>query len=321
MSRFLQITKIGVSLGLLAAVAYWLDWERAMILLRSASLEEFALGLVFLFGAYLANGTRLLILQRRVGLDVPVPLYWGSYYTGLMFNNVLPVGVGGDAVRILLLNRRGFRLGTQVITSLVDRLFGLLALFAVGGIAMSLVPAVIPLEPSFSRLSGALMIAGAVLGLWWLPRLGLFLLNKWGARTRSEFVNKIVGGSSIIEQIFSRPWQLITPAALSLLSHSLMILSYAACGYSLLPEVSISHYFIAIPGVMLVLSIPISLGGLGLREISTVGLLVWMGADSQGALTLSLVFLAISWISVIPAIITTVHFGFNVFSLKGNEHA
>ena len=70
-----------------------------------------------------------------------------------------------------------------------------------------------------------------------------------------------------------------------------------------------------------VIAIPISLGGLGLREVSTVGLLVWMGADPQAALTLSLVFLAVSWISVIPGVFTAVHYGFRSFTPEDQTHA
>jgi len=321
MSRFLRFIKIGISLGLLAAVVYWLDWGQAWKLLRSASPAEFALGLLFLFGGYLANGARLLVLQRRVGLDVPLRLYWGSYYTGLMFNYVLPLGIGGDAVRVVLLNRSGYRLNSLVTTSIVDRFLGLLALFLVGGTALWLFPSAVPLDPGLGRLAGAVMVMAALPGLWWLPRLGARLLDHWGHRASSDLTSKIRDSSDFIVRIFERPRDLAMPSVLSVASHVLMTLSYAACGYSLLPGVPLSHYFIAIPGVMLVLAIPISLGGLGLREVSTVGLLVWMGADAQAALTLSLVFLALSWISVIPAIFTAVHFGFNAFSLKDREHA
>lgn len=321
MSKLLRLTKIGISLGLFSAVVYWLDWEQAWTLLRSASPAEFALGLVFLFAGYLANAARLLILQRRVGLDVPGPLYWGSYYTGLMFNYVLPLGIGGDAIRVVLLNRSGYGLNSLVTTSLVDRFFGLLALFVVGGLAIGVSPYFVPVDPGFARLAGVLMATGALLGFWWLPRLGIMLLNHWGNRSKTEIARKIGDSSNFVVGIMKRPRDLTVPTALSLLSHTFMILSYAACGHSLLPDAPLILYFIAIPGVLLVLAIPISLGGLGLREVSTVGLLVWMGADAQAALTLSLAFLAISWISVIPAILTTVHFGFNAFSLKDREHA
>ena len=72
---------------------------------------------------------------------------------------------------------------------------------------------------------------------------------------------------------------------------------------------------------MLILVIPISLGGLGLREVGTVGLLVWMRADPQAALTLSLVFLAISWVSVIPGVFTAVHYDFHSFIPEDQTHA
>ncbi len=148
MSKVLPWIKLGVSVGLLGLVAYLLDWQRSLSLLRGTARSELALGLALLLGAYLVNGIRLNQIQKRVALEVPMSLFWGSNYTGLLFNCVLPSCVGGDAVRVLFLAKRGYRTGALVVSGLVDRFLGLLSLFGLGGIAILAVPSILPIRPS-----------------------------------------------------------------------------------------------------------------------------------------------------------------------------
>jgi uncharacterized protein (TIRG00374 family) len=316
MSKALPWIKFGLSVSLLGAVAYLLDWREAKQLLLETPLMNMVIALGLLLGAYLANGIRLILLQKRIDLEVPSALFWGSYYTGLLMNSVLPSGVGGDVVRVLLLSRRGYPMGVLAASGIVDRYLGLLGLLAIAGLALVFVPVELPMAESLAQLAGVALFLGALLGLSWLPRLGLSLFSRMGNRGTSGLWEKIKRGAFIFQQIFKHPRQLTIPALLSLVSHVLYILSYASLGQSLLPEMSLLSYFLAIPGVMLILLLPISLGGLGVREISTVGLLVWMGAGQQEALTLSLLFLTISWISVIPAIATAIHYGLGLGTIK-----
>ena len=321
MSKALPWIKFGLSVSLLGAVAYLLDWREAKQLLLETPLMNLVIALGLLLGAYLANGIRLILLQKRIDLEVPTALFWGSYYTGLLMNSVLPSGVGGDVVRVLLLSRRGYPMGVLAASGLVDRYLGLLGLLAIAGLALIFVPVELPMARSHGQLAGVALVLVAVLGLSWLPRLGLFFLSRMGNRGTSGLWEKVKRGAGIFQQIFKHPRQLTIPTLLSLVSHLLYILSYACLGHSLLPDMSLLSYFLAIPGVMLILLLPISLGGLGVREISTVGLLVWLGAGQQEALTLSLLFLAISWISVIPAIITAIHYGLGLETIKEHPDA
>ncbi len=316
MSKAQQVIKIGVSIGLLGAVAYLLDWQQSRILIGNTPFSDLVLALGLLLGAYLANGVRLIQLQKRVSLEIPTTLFWGTYYTGLLMNNVLPSGVGGDVVRVILLTRRGYPVGALAASGLADRFLGLFGLLAIAGVAMMIVPAGLPMTESYSRITGIGLLLGAALGVWWIPRIGIWLLSFAAVRISGQLRAKISKGSRVFQQIFDKPARMAGPGALSLLSHALLILSYASLGQSLLPGLSLADYFLAIPGVMLILVLPISIGGLGVRELSTVGLLIWLGADQQAALTLSLLFLAITWVSVIPAIFTAVHYGFGKAEIK-----
>ena len=98
MSKALPWIKVGVSVDLLGTAAYLLDWQQARLLILETSLADLVMALALLLGAYLANGLRLIRLQHRVAPLMPGPLFWGTYYTGLLMNYVLPSGVGGDVV-------------------------------------------------------------------------------------------------------------------------------------------------------------------------------------------------------------------------------
>ncbi len=117
-----------------------------------------------------------------------------------------------------------------------------------------------------------------------------------------------------------REWLALLPGgmALSVLSHVFIILAYVSCGASLVTGVSATQYFVAIPVVMLLHALPISLGGLGVRELGTVGVLVWMGAGQQTAMTLSLVLLALYWVSVLPGLLLALAMGLSWRDIKGS---
>ena len=182
MSKALPWIKFGLSVSLLGAVAYLLDWREAKQLLLETPLMNLVIALGLLLGAYLANGIRLILLQKRIDLEVPIALFWGSYYTGLLMNSVLPSGVGGDVVRVLLLSRRGYPMGVLAASGLVDRYLGLLGLLAIAGLALIFVPVELPMARSHGQLAGVALVLVAVLGLSWLPRLGLFFLSRMGNR-------------------------------------------------------------------------------------------------------------------------------------------
>lgn len=320
MQKIRSISKIVISLGLLGLLASLLDWPQALDLLGKTPKSEFIVSLGFLLAAYLANACRLARLQRRAEVHMPAGLFLGTYYAGLAFNNILPSGVGGDAVRVMILAKRGYPLGTLVFSTLADRFLGLIGLFVIGGLALLAAPSALPMSRLDGQLIGALLLIGSLICLWWLPGLLGFLLSRLARRRGSRAGDVIARSNDLIGRVLQPPRRLTDLLLLSLASHAFVVLSYASCGHSLLPEMTLAHYFLAIPGVMLLLVLPISLGGLGLREISTVGLLVWLGADAQAALTLSLVFLVISWISVIPGFFGAVHYGVNAFALKDRAH-
>jgi hypothetical protein len=80
----------------------------------------------------------------------------------------------------------------------------------------------------------------------------------------------------------------------------LAIWIYYYLGASIGIELSPMTYYTIIPIVFLVTSIPLSIGGLGIREGALVALLMSVNIDTQLAITLSLLFLFVLWLSSVP---------------------
>ena len=68
-------------------------------------------------------------------------------------------------------------------------------------------------------------------------------------------------------------------------------------------QVPITVYFAAVPLAFVAASVPISLGGLGVREGVLAGLMMAAGVDKHGAVALAVLFLAVLWVSVLPGLL------------------
>ena len=59
-------------------------------------------------------------------------------FEGMFFNQALPSGVGGDAIRIWRMHRSGIRMGRSARSVLLDRIFGLTGLLTLGLVSLPL---------------------------------------------------------------------------------------------------------------------------------------------------------------------------------------
>lgn len=293
-----------------------IDWREAFLLTLIVRPTHIGFSLLFLVVAYAANGARLALLQLQLGLTVPPALFAGTYYTGLMMNHVLPAGVGGDLVRIAILAERGYSGTNLVLAGVLDRYLGLVGLLVVLGVALLIAPDTPPISESATLFSGMCLLTITALSLICLPRLSQLFFHGLRKISPGKLKQRVEIASHSIERVMSHQPRMVLPFVLSLTSHLCMILSYVILGSTLLPNVSFFAYLLAVSGVMLILTLPVGLGGLGVREASAVGLLVWMGADLQAALALSALFLIVAWLSVIPGFVAALNYGFGLRKIK-----
>lgn len=95
---------------------------------------------------------------------------------------------------------------------------------------------------------------------------------------------------------------------------ALAIWIYYYLGTNIGIELSPATYYVIIPIVFLVTNIPLSIGGLGIREGALVALLVSVNINSQLAITLSLLYLFVLWLSSAPGVAVM------TFRIKGSVY-
>ncbi len=249
-----------------------------------------------LLGASFAIGAlRFRTLLRGAGLDAGFGTLLRAYVVASFFNIVLPGAILGDAYRVWDARRDTGR-GSEVLGLVV--LERLLSLAALGGIALVALPA-LPLDED-AELGG--LLAAICLGLVAVTGAALHPRANDGLRRLASPLTKLSrrlgdavdGALSAVASLREAPRALFVALALSLAMQALPVAAALALAVPLDAAVAWYWYVLIVPFVTLVASIPISIGGAGVRESLYVALFGAVGMRPEVALALSLSALAAS---------------------------
>lgn len=283
--RLFDLLKIVVSLVLILVILRSVDLNALWKVVWGANpwyllAAQFALMLGVVVRAY-----RWQILVHDQGVDASLGELTALYFVGFLFNNLLPSGFGGDPIKMYELSRRSKR-GAEAISSvLVDRFMGLFALQAIGLTALAFSWQLIPMEIVILTVAvfGASLLAAWVVSyrrLWnaLAERVPLFdrLLS---IKMVGSLVNSLQSYSSAA---------LLRALGVGVVFNALLIATNVLIGMALGADLPLPYYMIFVPLTSLVLILPISFAGLGVREGTYVFLFSQAGMAQEVALSLSL---------------------------------
>jgi uncharacterized membrane protein YbhN (UPF0104 family) len=266
------------SLALLSVLAWRLDWARlgAAFAGLHVGLWLAAVGVYAL--AQTASSLRWQLLAGALGLGGSYGRYLSHYFIGMFFNLLLPTSVGGDVVRGWYLARAEGRRGAAWLSVLAERASGLLVLIVLACVAAALCPVALPgwLAAVVAALGGA-----TLLGLLALP-----LLLRLPADGR---LGRLLESGRVF---LRRPGLLLGTTLLSVVVQLASVVLVWLIGLGLGLRVPAAYYGVLVPLVTLLTLLPVSLNGMGLREVGTVLLLAPLGVGAAEAVTLSVLQLA-----------------------------
>lgn len=185
------------------------------------------------------------------------------YFIASMFNIFLPSTIGGDAVRIFLLEREGMKKTKSAQLIFVERFVGFfsLSILALVGIFLISLPWTVRLM--VVGINAAFLLIAFLL---FLPRLGIKILENF----RDRFSGLKIPWSYLVKVfLISILFQLV----------SIYIRYLVAIAFEL--EIDFRLFLVFIPLINVVTLLPISLGGVGLRELSFVYFFSNMGGFSE----------------------------------------
>lgn len=291
--------KVLVSVGVLWWLFATVEMERFWSALSGADVSLLLLGVVAQLGVFLVLCVRYWVMLDALH-PCPLPKLPGSYYAGIFANNFLPTGVGGDVIRSWRLRSLNIGWDRLISSSLVDRVLGLISILFLGlcGIAVS---GDVVLDDNSTVLVSIILMAlpVALFGLF-SRRCHALIKRLIGTLDRFapvRFLFQLLAQCAVYQGHMGR---VILAIGLTLVLQSMTVASYWLIGLSIGIELSLLAYFAIVPIVVVVTNLPISLGGIGLREGAAVALLVQFGVDQSLATANAIGYLGVLLITSLP---------------------
>jgi len=251
---------------------------------------------VFVFAASaVAGAAQWGWILRTSGLGTPRREMGRLYFVGMFFNNFLLGNVGGDAVKVYDLGRREGRTVKVFCGTVLDRLVGLcaltvLALLAFGAAAVwgLRLPPVAPLVLALVVWSGglAVLLSGRV------SSLAARVLARLPWPAVGERFDQFVDEFRLFR---TRPAWLGRIFLLALGVQTLRVTTHVLIALALgvaLDGARVLQLFVLVPLLGILIALPVSLNGLGLRELAAAELFVATGVVTEDALAVAVEFLA-----------------------------
>jgi glycosyltransferase 2 family protein len=278
--------KLAVSAGLIT----WLLWRTPLpdIGATLRSLEPFSalVALVLTLVAWWLSAVRLWCIAPQFRLRDVVQMTFVALYYG----TVLPGQVAGDVIKAHRLSKRQAEPGQAVATTLVDRVVATFALFFLGACAAPWV------EQAPGKITLLFVLAAIVLflGTALLARSSAYaFLTRWIEPRRSARLLALLGRFiDALHRVLQHPLRLLVCFLLALVFHGLCTAIQIGLAHAIGFELPVAVWFLVYAGVALLLLLPISFAGVGLREGGYVGLLGVFGIAPPQALALSLMLFA-----------------------------
>jgi uncharacterized protein (TIRG00374 family) len=291
-----QIVKIAVSVGLIAFLFYKLSPENLLADLARVSPWQLVISTVIFFVSVGLGAYQWHLLLRAGGIVLPFPKTFKVYFVGMFFNNFLPAGVGGDVMKIYDVTRVGNDPHQVFAVTMLDRVIGIAGL------------CVLALAASFILLAGEgldnlylyiVIFAGCVapvLALIMNKRLSRWVrrlfgkITLWGLGSRFDQVFRHLGEYRRLRMLLVRLTVLAMAVQfLRVVTHVLVAQSFGI----VVTNLNFIQFFVFVPLLSLIMILPISINGLGVREGAGILLFTQIGFTKEQALLMELITYAI----------------------------
>jgi glycosyltransferase 2 family protein len=294
------IAKTIVSVGLLALVLTRIDFNRVWEQFQLLSPSFIIFALLFYTGCQWLSCWRWRVVLWSSGHSAPMSSLLSSYFAGMFLNIFLPGALGGDVYRVYQVAKSTKDSEVALVSVFLERFTGLAALSAL---------AIIGLPPAFKligRWDIILLFAacvGSLVGAVLLissPKL-LMLAEPWLIKLRlGKVVARFTKIQILLRQFAQHRQALALSMGLSFLLQLAIVYYHYIIAQQLKISVSYLELLVFIPIIVVVTLLPISLGGIGLKEGLWVYLFSRIGLGSEQALLLSLTITVLGWILSLP---------------------
>jgi glycosyltransferase 2 family protein len=278
------LLRVVVSVLLLGVVLAYVDVAEMARTVRDGEWAWFLVAVAVMSAAAVVGALRWRVFL--LGAEIPVSRLRASrvFAASLVLNNVLPTSVGGDALRAWLVGRDTGRLLGAATATIVDKVTALLCLFALGWLLLAVDGSSVPssVVGVFAWVTVGLVVAVAAAALV-AAGVGPVL-----HRVPERFAGAVREIWATV-RVWAGSGRLVAAVTgLGLMYQVLAVLALVAVAKTVGVELSFALAAVSAAIVLVAMLVPVSIGGLGVREGGFVLLLGQADVDGAQATLVSL---------------------------------
>ena len=259
-SVLLYLVKVTITVSLIVVICTKINVSVLVRHLHSKGGIYFILGTLSLALNDIVVSARWWFILRRLNVRaISLGYAMVTTYAAVFMGQVAPGAIGVDAVRAWLCHKRGIKVRTILLSLVTDRLLALLGFVVVAATAW---------YGQFGMVDwrregpiAVLAILATVGALWLMPVLASILAKRW---QRLHVVNSL----AVIFRFTVLSRAGVIGIALSCVVVALTVNAVMLFGLGLGVDIAPSVAFLVVPVAVIFSSLPISIGGWGVREAS-----------------------------------------------------
>ncbi|MDD4979656.1 MAG: lysylphosphatidylglycerol synthase transmembrane domain-containing protein [Candidatus Omnitrophica bacterium] len=281
--------RVGISIVLLIFLFRHVDAKALWKVVSNADIGLVLLAAFIYFSLYILALFRWEMLLKGAKVYLPLKRVIISFAGGNFFNIFLPSSIGGDLIRSIDLATHTKRPREVVTTVLLDRLSGYIGLVTVTLLALVFGWGLVEEKSVFwsvAVITGVLVVALLILFNSFLySKINQILHSPTAGRMREAIKNL----HQEIHIFRHRKNIIVNNLILSILIQSITPLTFYIIALSLGVKINIAYFFVYIPIIGAITLLPISIGGLGLRDATTIYFFSKAGMSKDLAFAMSLI--------------------------------
>lgn len=275
----------------------WIKIEEVSGVMRTIRLDYLVLAGIIFIMVYILCFARWCLLLRSIDIHPSWKKLAISYCGGTFFNLFLPSTIGGDFVRIMDLTNHLKRTKEIAASVFVDRLAGFAALAFTALLAVIFGYAYINQGGIFIPILILFILLSFLITLIFTKSI-FFRLKK--LIPTENLRRKIENLHSEIFYFRTKPRVLFIACLISFIVQIACIISYYYIFLALHITPGLIYMFIFVPLISAAAMIPVSIGGLGIRDMGSVFFFAKIGIAKDAAVAASLLnffFIAVASVS------------------------
>ena len=280
--------KFSITAGLMWFVCNSIDISKTESIILETNLFLFFCAFLIKSFSLSIQAMRWNVIIYQLNIDISLTQAWKNILVGFFFNQALPSSSGGDAIRACEIRHLGIK--KVIISIILDRLFGLFALFLSSVICAVILLIGKDINDSMDEslyfiialnLAGIALISISTFLDKTVKKFGLtWVASKFELKLFSETIRVLIQKKSgIIFLLFS-----------SMFMHFLLGVSGYLILLSLGANPPFLHFFPYFLLALTISTIPISIGGWGVRETAMISLFYYINVNTEITLVFSVLY-------------------------------